>query len=106
MGTGHVTLPGGLEVVVESRASNNPIVIPGPEPSTPTTVWCFQCQEYIQYVPSVEEQHTATHVTVEEPPTSFSPFSLMDCMLLSHFSFDDFIAIAFLDLARDLDIQI
>ena len=45
-------------------------------------------------------------VTVEEVPTSFSPFSLVDCMLLSHFSFNDFIAVAFLDLARDLDTQI
>ena len=41
-------------------------------------------------------------VMVEEPPTSFSPFSLADCTLLSHFSFNDFIAIAFLDLAGDL----
>ena len=46
------------------------------------------------------------NVTVEEPPTSFSPFSLVDCTLLSHFSFNDFIAIAFLDLARDLEPQI
>ena len=46
------------------------------------------------------------NVTVEETPTSFSPFSLVDCMLLSHFSFNDFIAVAFLDLAGDLDAQI
>ena len=45
-------------------------------------------------------------VMVEEAPTSFSPFSLADCTLLSHLSFNDFIAVAFLDLARDLDIQI
>ena len=45
-------------------------------------------------------------VTVEEAPTSFSPFSLVDCMLFSHFSFNDFIAIAFPDLAGDLDAQI
>ena len=45
-------------------------------------------------------------VMVEEAPTSFSPFSLVNCTLLSHFSFNDFIAIAFPDLARDLDIQI
>ena len=43
---------------------------------------------------------------VEEAPTSFSPFSLVDCTLLSHFSFNDFIAIAFPDLAGDLDAQI
>ena len=46
------------------------------------------------------------NVMVEEPPMSFSPFSLMDCTLLSHFSFNDFVAVAFPDLARDLDIQI
>ena len=45
-------------------------------------------------------------VTVEDPPITFSPFSLADCTMLSHFSFNDFIAIAFLDLARDLDVQI
>ena len=45
-------------------------------------------------------------VTVLEAPTSLSLFSLVDCMLFSHFSFNDFIAMAFLDLAGDLDIQI
>ena len=45
-------------------------------------------------------------VTVEEQPTSFSPFSSADCTLLSHFSFNDFVAIAFPDLAGDLDIQL
>ena len=45
-------------------------------------------------------------VTVEGAPTSFSPLSLVDCMLLSHFSFNDFIMVAFPDLAGDLDIQI
>ena len=45
-------------------------------------------------------------VTVEDPPISFSPFSLVDCTMLNHFSFNDFIAIAFPDLAGDLDIQI
>ena len=42
-------------------------------------------------------------VTVEETHTSFSLFSLVNCTLLSHFSFNDFIAIAFPDLAGDLD---
>ena len=45
-------------------------------------------------------------VTVEDPPIPFSPFSLADCTMLNHFSFNDFIAVAFLDLAGDLDIQI
>ena len=46
------------------------------------------------------------NVTVEDPPISFSPFSLVDCTMLSHFSFNNFVAIAFPDLAGDLDIQI
>ena len=45
-------------------------------------------------------------VTIEDPPISFSPFSYADCTMLSHFSFDDFIAVAFPDLAGDLDVQI
>ena len=53
-----------------------------------------------------EVDSNTTCVTVEENPTSFSPFSLVDCMLFSHFSFDDFVAIAFPDLAGDLDTQI
>ena len=43
---------------------------------------------------------------IEEPPTSFSPFSLVDCTMLTYFSFNDFVAVAFPDLAGDLDIQI
>ena len=54
----------------------------------------------------VPQGYEGGNVTVEEPPISFSPFSLADCMLLSHFSFKDFIAVAFPDLAKDLDIQI
>ena len=45
-------------------------------------------------------------VTVEEPPISFSPFSSADCTMLNHFSFNDFIAIAFPDIAGDLNVQI
>ena len=45
-------------------------------------------------------------VMAEDPPMPFSPFSLTNCTMLSHFSFNDFVAIAFLDLAGDLDIQI
>ena len=35
-----------------------------------------------------------TGVMVEDPPISFSPFSLADCTLLEHFSFNDFVAIS------------
>ena len=45
-------------------------------------------------------------VTIEDPPASFSPFSPVDCTMLNHFSFNDFIAIAFPDVAGDLDVQI
>ena len=44
-------------------------------------------------------------VTIEEPPIPFSPFSSADCTMINHFSFNDFIAIAFPDIARDLDFQ-
>ena len=43
---------------------------------------------------------------IEEAPISFSPFSLTNCTLLSHFSFNNFVVVAFPDLAGDLDIQI
>ena len=55
---------------------------------------------------SVPQGYNGGNVMVEEAPTSFSPFSLVDCMLLSHFSFNNFIAVAFPDLAGDLDAQI
>ena len=43
---------------------------------------------------------------VEKVPTLFSPFSLVDCIHISHFTFNDFIAVAFPDIVRDLDTQI
>ena len=54
----------------------------------------------------VSQDYNGGNVTVEGAPISFSPFSSVDCTLLSHFSFNDFVTVAFLDLARDLDIQI
>ena len=53
-----------------------------------------------------QDQCKPITVTVEEPPIPFSPFSSADCTMLSHLSFNDFIAIAFPDLAGDLDVQI
>ena len=55
---------------------------------------------------SESQDYKGGNVTVREAPTSFSLFSLVDCTLYSHFTFDDFILIAFPDLARDLDAQI
>ena len=46
------------------------------------------------------------NVMAMEAPTPFSPFSLPNCMLYSHFSFNNFVTIAFPDLTRDLDDQI
>ena len=64
--------------------------------------------------PYCSHHHTAhtrisaslVNVTVEDPPVPFSPFSLADCTMHNHFSFNDFVAIAFPDLAGDLDIQL
>ena len=53
-----------------------------------------------------QEPRYQVAVTVEDPPISFSPFSSIDCTMLSHFSFNDFVAVAFPDLAGDLDIQL
>ena len=55
---------------------------------------------------SVSQDYEGGNVMVQEAPISFSPFTATDCTLLSHFSFNDFITLAFLDLAEDLDIQI
>ena len=55
---------------------------------------------------SESQDYDRGNVTVVEAPISFSLFSSTDCMLYSHFSFDDFIMLAFPDLTRDLDDQI
>ena len=55
---------------------------------------------------SESRNNNGGNVTVEDPPIPFSPFSSADCMMLNHFSFNDFITVAFPDLAGDLDIQI
>ena len=54
----------------------------------------------------IGEDRDGVSVTVEGPPIPFSPFSLTDCTMLNHFSFNDFIAVAFPDIAGDLDAQI
>ena len=45
-------------------------------------------------------------VKVEEVPSYFSPFSDLDYLLFLHLPFDDFILLAFPDLAKDLNAQI
>ena len=55
---------------------------------------------------SVPQGYNRGNVMVEDPPISFSPFSSIDCTMLSHFPFNDFIALAFPDITRDLDFPI
>ena len=158
MGSGRVTLPGGLEVVVGAgtrpplphplwygaSSANLPSTSAPSAPSTcvPSVEWPPQdipsalalcapppsVENSVMWAPVAQPQPQLVHplpewlteeifesgsrrneggnVTVEDPPIPFSPFSLADCTMLNHFSFDDFIAIAFPDIAGDLDAQI
>ena len=78
-----------------------PVVQPQPQPVHPLPEWLTN-----EVFESGSRIYDGGNVTVENPPIPFSPFSSADCTLLSHFSFNDFIAIAFPDLAGDLDIQL
>ena len=85
----------------------------GSEPLVTNKTRCFNCHltghfrvDCPEYECPTYRQHTLGHVTIEDPPISFSPFSLVDCTMLDHFSFNNFVAIAFPDLAGDLDTQI
>ena len=80
-----------------------PVAQPQPQLAHPLSLPKWMTLEDFESVP---QGYKRGNVTVEEISTSFSPFSLVDCTLLSHFSFNDFITLAFLDLAGDLDIQI
>ena len=166
MGSRHITLPRGLEVVVEPAPALILLMSPTPPlphlpwygassvsppttfapnapntsvpfvdwppldtPNVPATcapvpyveslvMWApvAQSQPQLAHSPpewltdgvlkSESQRNNGGNVTVEDPPISFSPFSPADCTMFSHFSFNDFVAIAFPDLARDLDIQI
>ena len=86
---------------VESPVMWAPVAQPQPQLTHPPPEWLTDG------VLELESRiNNGGNVTVEDPPTSFSPFSLVDCTMLSHFSFNNFVAIAFPDLAGDLDIQI
>ena len=84
----------------ESLVMWAPVVQLQPRPAHPLSLPEWVTLEDFELV---SQDYDGGNVTMEEPPTSFSPFSLVDCTLLSHFSFNDFITVAFLDLARDLD---
>ena len=55
VGSGRVTLPRGLEVVVGTGTSVNPIDIPDSTPPTPTVVRCFQCRSTNHVCPQCPE---------------------------------------------------
>ena len=78
-----------------------PVAQPQPRHAHPPPEWLTEGM-----FESGSQNNDGGNVTVEEPPIPFSLFSLTDCTLLDHFSFNDFVAIAFPDIARDLDIQI
>ena len=80
-----------------------PVAQPQLQPALPLSLPKWAILEDFELV---SQGYEGGNVTVEEAPISFSLFSLVDCILLSHFSFNNFVAIVFLDLARDLDIQI
>ena len=86
---------------VENSVMWAPVVQPQPLHAHPPPDWLTE-----EIFESGSRNNDGGNVTVEGPLISFSPFSLIDCTLLNHFSFNDFIAIAFPDIAGDLDIQI
>ena len=86
---------------VENSVMWAPVAQPQPQLVHPPPEWLTN-----RIFESGSQSNDRGNVMVEDPPISFSPSSLVNCTMLDHFSFNDFIAIAFLDLARDLDIQI
>ena len=80
-----------------------PVVQPQPWPALPLSLPKWVILEGFESAP---QGYEGGNVMVEEAPISFSPFSPVNCILLSHFSFSDFIAVAFPDLVGDLDTQI
>ena len=86
---------------VENSVMWAPVAQPQPQHMHPPPEWLTE-----GIFESGPRSNNGGNVTVEEPPIPFSPFSLTDCTMLSHFPFNDFVAIAFLDIAGDLDIQI
>ena len=88
---------------VENLAMWAPVAQPQPQLARPLFLPEWVTWEDLE---SMSQGYKGGNVMVEEAPTPFSPFSLVDCTLLSHFSFDDFITVAFPDLAGDLDTQI
>ena len=86
---------------VENSVMWGPVAQPLPQRAHLPPEWLTE-----GIIESGSRNYEGGNVTVEEPPIPFSPFSLTDCTLLNHFSFEDFVTVAFPDIAGDLDIQI
>ena len=86
---------------VENSVMWGPVAQPQPQHACLPPEWLTE-----EIFESESRNYDGGNVTVEGPPIPFSPFSLTDCTLLNHFSFDNFVAIAFPDIAGDLNIQI
>ena len=86
---------------VENSVMWAPVAQPQPRHVHPPPEWLTE-----GIFESGSRSNDGGNVTVVDPPVPFSPFSLTDYTMLSHFSFDDFVAMAFSDIAGDLDIQI
>ena len=78
-----------------------PVAQPQPQLAHPPPEWLAE-----GIFESESWNYDRGNVMVEDPPIPFSPFSPVDCTMISHFLFNDFVAIAFPDLTGDLDIQI
>ena len=85
----------------ESLVMWAPVAQPQPQLVHPLPEWLME-----ERFKSGSRSNDRGNVTIEGPPIPFSPFSSVDCTMLNHFSFNDFVAIAFLDIAGDLDVQI
>ena len=85
---------------VESLVMWGPVAQPQPQHAPPPPEWLTE-----EIFESGSRNYDGGNVMVERPPVPFSPFSLTDCTLLNHFSFEDFVAVAFPDIAGDLNIQ-
>ena len=86
---------------VESLVMWAPVAQPQPQLTHPLPDWLTNGVLKLE-----SQSNDGGNVTVEDPPIPFSPFSLANCTMLNHFSFNDFVAVAFPDLAGDLNIQI
>ena len=66
---------------------------------------CLSLPEWATWddLESESQGYEGGNIMVMEAPTSFSLFSPTNCTLYSHFSFDNFVMVAFPDLTRDLD---